>query len=114
MPARRKDQGGDDLLDQAAHLLDHREAVGGLDAGALEAVVEDGVFVGGQVEAGGLLHDANADVLGVAVREERVRVVDGPGDQAKEDVESDLCCDQGPEVAGRGAVPRKTFIGDVL
>jgi len=30
-----EDQRGDDLLEEPAHLLDHREAVGGLDAGAL-------------------------------------------------------------------------------
>ena len=103
----REDQGGDDLLDQTAHLLDHRQPVGCLDAGPLEAVVEDGIFVGGQVEPGSLLHDADADVLGVAVGEERVRIVDGAGDQPEKDIEGDFGCDQNPEVGGK-AVPRKT------
>ena len=97
-----EDQGGDDLLEEAAHLLDHGEAVGGLNAGSLEAIVEEGIFVGGEVEAGSLLHDADADVLGIAVSEERVGVVDGTGDDAEQDVEGDFGGDEGPEVSGQG------------
>ena len=99
---RGEDEGGDDLLEEAPHLLDHGETVRGLDARSFEAVVEDRIFVGGEVEAGGLLHDAYADVLGVAIGEEGVRVVDGAGEEAKDDVEDDFRDDEGPEVVGEG------------
>ena len=46
-----RDGGSDSLLDEPAHLLDHRQAVGGLHAGALQTIVEDGVFIGGDIEA---------------------------------------------------------------
>jgi hypothetical protein len=90
------------LLEETTHLLDHGEAVRCLDAGALESVVKDGIFVGSEVEAGSLLHDADADVLGVAVGEEGVRVVDGAGNNAEEDVEGDFGGDEGPKVLGEG------------
>ncbi len=95
-------EGGDDLLKETAHELNHGEAVCGLNAGAFETVVEDGVFVGGEIELGGLLHDADADVLGVAVGEQRVGVVDGAGHETHQDVEANLGGDQGPEVGGQG------------
>ena len=43
--------GRDRLLDEPAHLLDHGQPVGGLHPCAFEAVVEDGIFVDGDVEA---------------------------------------------------------------
>ena len=80
-----EDGGGDDLLQQAAHHLDHRQPVGGLDAGAFEAVVEDRVLVGGEVELGGLLHDPDADGEGIPVGEQAVQVVDRPVDRVGDD-----------------------------
>ena len=88
--------------------MNHREAICGLDTGAFESIVEDRIFVGGEVETSGLLHDTDADVLGVAVGEERVRVVDGSGDEAEGDVESDFGDDELPEV-GRERVAADNF-----
>jgi hypothetical protein len=42
----RECDGGHGLLDEPAHLLDHGQPVSGLHAGALEAIVEDGILVG--------------------------------------------------------------------
>jgi len=41
-----------------------------LAAGAFEFVVENGVFEAGEVERGGVAHEADADVVGEAVAEE--------------------------------------------
>src|ERR1700759_579619 len=90
----RKDQRGDDLLDQTANLLDHRQAVGRLHTSTFEAVIEDWVFVCRQVESGSLFHHADTDVLGIPVGEERVGIIDGPGDQAEKDVEGYFSSDE--------------------
>ncbi len=88
----REGDSGDRLLDQAAHLLDHRQAVSGLHAGALEAIVEDGIFVDGDVECCSFAHDLDADVMRVAVGEQVVEVVDGTGEDAGDDGERHLRC----------------------
>ena len=94
----REDHGRDHLQDEPAHLLDHGQAVGRLHAGAFEAIVEDGVLVRRQVELRRLVHHAHAHVLRVAVREQRVRVVDAARDQTQADVQHHLGADQRPEV----------------
>ncbi len=98
-------------MEESTHLLDHGETVRCLNSGSLESVVEDGIFVGSEVKASSLLHHANADVLGVAVGEERVGVVDGAGDDAEQDVEGNFGGDEGPEVLGEGLATQNP--GDV-
>ncbi len=49
-----------------------RQAAGGLAAGTLQFVVEDGIFEGGQVEFGGVIDQPHADAVGEAVAEEAV------------------------------------------
>ncbi len=93
-----EDQGGDGLLKEPAHLLNEREAIGGLDAGALQAVVVTGVFVGGEVEASGLLHHTQADVVGIAVREQVVAVINEAAEEAGDDGEQHFESDDPPEV----------------
>ena len=78
MRTAEKASGRDRLLDEPAHLLDHRQPVSGLNAGAFEAVVEDRVFVDGDVEGGGLAHDFDADMMGIAIGEQIVEVVNRP------------------------------------
>jgi len=51
-------------------------------------------------------------MLGVAVGQQRVGVVDGSGEQAKEDVERDLGSDQRPEVLGEVLAAKD--VSDVL
>ncbi len=59
--------GGDGLLDEPSHRLNHDETVRGLHPGPFQPVVKNRVLVGQQVEAGRAIHDANADVTGVLV-----------------------------------------------
>ena len=92
------DQRGQGLLEKPAHLLDHGEAIGGLDPRAFEAVVEVGVLVGGEVEARGLTHDADANVVGVAIGEQGIAIVDGAGERAIEQREGDFGSDDPPEM----------------
>ena len=87
---RGERDGGDRLLDEPAHLLDHGQPVGGLHAGALQAIVEDGIFVDGDVESRGLAHDLDADVMGVAVGEQVVEVVDRARENAGNDGQGHL------------------------
>ena len=93
-----------DLLEEAAHRLDHAEAVGGLHTGALQPVVEDRVFVGGQVELRGLAHDPHADVIGVAVGEQVVRVVDEAGEAAGDDRSATSSPTAHQKLAGQAAM----------
>src|SRR6185369_15328214 len=80
----RHGYGGDDLLFQAANRLDHSQTIRGLDASALEAVVENRIFVGDEIQFRGVLHDFNADVAGVFFREQGIGIVDGAGQDAGE------------------------------
>src|SRR5215470_2788605 len=65
-------QGSDDLLQQAAELLYQKQAVGSLHPCTFEFVVESRIFVGCQIERGGLLHQPDADVFHVAVSEQEI------------------------------------------
>ena len=67
---------GDDLLNQAAQLLNHAETVRSLNPGALKLVVEQRVFVGGQIQPGSVMHDAHADVADKFVGQQSVTVID--------------------------------------
>ena len=98
------DQGHDGLLEEAAHLLDHGQTVGCLDPGPLQAVVELGILVGGQVQPSRLFHHLDADVIGIAVGEELVGVVHGPGENAIDQRERDFGDDPPPEMRQRGLV----------
>jgi hypothetical protein len=99
-----KRHGRDGLLDQTAHLLNHRQAVGGLHAGALQAVVEDRVFIDGNVERSGLAHDFDADVMGVAIGKQVVEVIDRARKNAGDYGKRHLRADQPPEVHRQGFV----------
>ena len=70
------------LLDEASNRLDHVQPVGGLNPGSLQAVIKRRIFVGHQIQAGGVLHDANADVVHVPAREQGIEVVDDAAEYA--------------------------------
>src|SRR6185312_2944493 len=101
--------GGYGLLHQAAHLLDHHQAVGGLHAGALQAVVVDRILVDGYVERGGFAHDFDADVIHVAVGKQAVKVVDGAREHPDEHRQAGFAQHQPPEVSGQGPVKANFF-----
>ncbi len=87
-PGRKDDQAGgerdkaDAVLGDVQERGEQRDAAGGLAAGAFELVMEDRVFKGDQVEAGGVLHEADADAVGEAVGEKAV----AEGVEAAEDI----------------------------
>jgi hypothetical protein len=82
-----------------SHLLDHRQPIRSLDAGSLQPVVELRILVGGEVEARGLAHDLDADVMGVAVGEQRIGVVDGTGEDGEQEREADFGRNDPPEIS---------------
>ena len=94
----REREGGDGLLDQPAHLLDHRQPVGGLHARALQAIVEDRIFVNRDVERGGFAHHLDADVMGIAVGQQVVEVIHCARQNAGEHRQRHLRADEPPEV----------------
>ena len=75
---------GDDLLHQAADGLDHTQAIGGLDASPLQAIVEDRVLVGDQIKLRGVLHHADADVAHVLFGQKSVEIIDDAAEDAAE------------------------------
>ena len=85
------------LLNEAAHLLDHRQPVSGLDSRALKAVVENGVLVDCNVEGSGFAHDFNADMVRVPVGEQVVKVVDGARKDTHEDCQPHFRGNEPPE-----------------
>jgi hypothetical protein len=102
MPATSKmsRNGGDGLLNEPAHLLNHRKPVRGLHAGTLQAVVEDRVFVYRHIERRGLPHDLHADVVGVAVGKQIVKIIHCARENACQDRECHLRAYQPPEMLG--------------
>ena len=92
------DQRGQGLLEEPAHLLDHGQAIGGLYPRPFQAVVEDRIFVGRQVQRRRLLHDPDADEVGVAVGQQAVAVIDAPRQQAGKHVEAGFEPHQPPKV----------------
>ena len=97
-----KASGRDGLLDQPAHLLDHRQPVGGLHARAFQAIVEDRILVDGHVESGGFAHDLDADVMGIAIGQQVVEVIHGARQNAGQHRQRHLAADQPPESWGSG------------
>jgi hypothetical protein len=96
-----KSDGRDGLLDQTAHLLDHDKTIGGLNAGALQTIVEDGILVGRDIEACRFLHDLDADMIGIPVGKQIVEVIDRAREDADYDGKSHLRSDEPPEVDGQ-------------
>ena len=101
--------GGQRLLQQPAHLLDHRQPVRGLHARPLQPVVEDRIFVGGQVQLRRLLHHLHADKVGVTVGQQAVGVVDAAAQQADDHVQHDLAANRPPEVLRQPLVQDRVF-----
>ena len=95
---RGERDGRDRLLDEPAHLLDHGQPVGGLYTRAFQAIVEDGIFVDRDVEGRGFAHHLDADMVGVAVGQQVVEVVDRSRQNAGDDRQGHLRPDQPPEV----------------
>ena len=92
-----KSRGGNHQLDQPPDLLNHAQPVGGLYARPFQPVVKHRVLVGDQVKFGGMLHHLNADVAGVFVRQERVRIIDGASENAAQDGEAEFTRYQPPQ-----------------
>ncbi len=92
------------LLDQAAHLLNHGQPIGGLHTRALEAIVENGILVDGYIECGSLAHDLNTDMVGITIGKKIVEVVDRTRHETGGDGQHHLCADKIPEV------PRKRLM----
>src|SRR6185437_12671626 len=99
-PCQRRSEGQccNDLLDQPSHLLNHHESICGLNARTLKAVIEERVLVGREIQPGGLFHHPDADILRIAVGQQRIGVVDRMNQQAKDNIQPDLCPHQRPEV----------------
>ncbi len=64
------------LLEEPAHLLDHRQAIGRLDPGPFQAVVENGIFIRRQVQRCRLTHHPDADEVCIAVGQQAIAVID--------------------------------------
>ncbi len=76
---------------------------------SLQPVVEDGVFVGGQVKLRRLLHHLHAYEVRVAVGQQAVRVVDAAAQQADDHVQDDLAANRPPEVLRQPFVQDRVF-----
>ena len=88
------------LLHKPPDGLDHAQTVGGLHASSIQAVIKDRVFIGQQIQFGGMLHHPNADVAGVIFGEERVEEVDEPGQYAVTHRKGKFDRHQPPEAVG--------------
>ncbi len=96
--SERQADGCQDLLAHCADGLDHGNPVGGLDARALQFVVEERIFIGGQVEARRVLHHHQADVAGEAVGEQGIKIADGPATMRAKRSQRKFGAHQPPEV----------------
>ena len=94
--------GRDDLLDKASDRLNHVKPVGRLNAGSLQAVVEHGIFVGDQIETGGVFHDTNTDVVRVLACEQGIEVVDDTAECSGGHGEGKLRGDEPPQPRSGG------------
>ena len=88
----------DALLEESAGRLNHDQPVGALHAGALHLVVENRIFVGGQVELRGVLHDARADVPRELVGQNRVEEVQHAHQDRRKSRQREFRGHQPPEV----------------
>ena len=79
--------------------LNHHQPVGGLHSSALQPVVKNRIFVGNQIKAGGVVHYPDADVAGVFIAQERIRVVDCAEKNAVENRQGEFRHHQPPESA---------------
>ncbi len=77
----REDDGGQHLLRQRAHHLDHGDPVRRLRFGPLQPVVVIGILKRRNVELGSMLDDANADVLHVQDRPAGCRKIQSRGSE---------------------------------
>ena len=102
----RQAHGGNDLLDQPADGLNHRDAVRGLHPRALQPVVEARVFVGGQVQPRGVLHHLDADVAGEAIGQQRIEIADGAAEMPPSAASANSARHQPPEVGRQRTVRR--------
>ena len=93
--------------------MNHSQTIGGLDTRALEAVVENWIFVCDEVQFRGVLHDFDADVAGVFFREQGVGIVDGAGQDASEYGEAELARHQPPQAGGDRFVGGEEMLDDV-
>ena len=96
--ARRKAGGDDELLNQRADGLDHRDAIGSLHAGALQLVVKNRVFVRSQIQSRGVLYHFDADVAGEAVRQKRVEKAGGAAQNGARGGKQKFGCHKPPEI----------------
>ena len=108
-PGRKKQDAGsqrhrgDDLLDEPPQLLDHAQAVGGLNAGALQLVVKKRVFVGRQVQPRGVVHDAHTDVADEFVGQQGVAIVHDAIQHRRQTGQAEFQAHQPPEVTSAAA-----------
>ena len=87
----------DDVLRLAEDLAHQHHPAGRLAAGAFELVVEVGVLEVGEVERGGVGHEADARLVREEVAEERVEEGDGAAERVGEDREAELGGDEHDE-----------------
>ena len=73
--AAEQGQQSDELLAHAGDDPEHAQPGGGLAAGALQFVVKHWIFKGNQIQAVGVLHQPEADVVGEFVAQQAVEEV---------------------------------------
>ena len=78
--------------------LHHRDAIGGLDAGTLERVVEGGVLIGREIQMGCVRHHADADVPREAIGKQPVEEAGGASEHTPAHGKAALETNQPPEV----------------
>ena len=79
-------------------MLDHRQPVCCLYAGAFQPIVEDRIFVRRHIESGGLAHHLDADVVRVAIREQVVEVIHRTRKHPRQHSQNHLSDHQPPEM----------------
>ena len=62
--------------------LNHDQPVGCLHARPLQTVIENRILISHEIQSCRMIHHSNADVPGVLVGQQRIRVVDGPDENA--------------------------------
>ena len=96
----RQRGGRNHLLHQPSNGLNHAEPVGGLHPRPLQSVIEDRIFIRNEIQVRSVLHNPNADVAGIFVRQQGIEIIDGSAEDATENRDGELRRDQPPQHRG--------------
>ncbi len=93
----RKSACNNQLLQNLTHRLNHIESVRGLHASAFQPVIKGRIFIGCEIQTGGMFHDTRTNVERIPVSKESVKVVNESAENRTQPREKEFKGNQRPK-----------------